>query len=396
MNASFVNWITSQLLICVMLTTLSLTAVAETKKPNVQQHYTFDLPQQSVADSLNDLATQTGAQFLFPFQLAQSKTAKPIIGHFTLLEATAQLLQNTGLKSDLVDGVLTISPADDAGTSGNQNHKGKRMNIHQTHRKTLLSRPWSGYLQQVVVAQRWRRMDEAATVRVRIDEIIVSASKQGNVGIQDFAGSISAISSEDIKNKGFVGMTDYLTFVPGVTMLDLGTGQNQIIIRGIGLSLYEQPTVSTYFGEVPLSNPVAVFAGSSDLKLVDMERVEVLRGPQGTLYGSGAMGGTVRNIPMAPNLSEMEGSVEVGYSTMDESDDNSNKVVGVLNVPLVEDKLALRVAAYRFDNAGYIDHVSSPAIESLAARTGTLRKLAERYQQLYSHWWPSYATLASQ
>ena len=120
-----------------MLTTLSLTAVAEAKKPNVQQHYTFDLPQQSVADSLNDLATQTGAQFLFPFQLAQSKTAKPIIGHFTLLEATAKLLQNTGLKSDLVDGVLTISPADDAGTSGNQNHKGKSMNI--TTKKTLLA-----------------------------------------------------------------------------------------------------------------------------------------------------------------------------------------------------------------------------------------------------------------
>ena len=128
--------------------------------------------------------------------------------------------------------------------------------------------------------------------------------------------------------------------------------------------------MSTYFGEVPLTSPVGV-GSSTDMKMVDLERVEVLKGPQGTLYGSGSIGGTVRNIPVAPKLDTFEGKLNVGYSAMSHSNDDNHKLEGVLNIPLIEDTLALRAVAYRFDTGGYIDRISTPEIEAIAANVGT-------------------------
>ena len=108
-NAPRVNWMASRLFAALLLVVTPLTAVAEAQH-NPQQLYAVDLPPQTIAESLNQLARQTGAQFLFPYQLANAIAARPVKGHFTLLQATQNLLHNTGLSSDLVDGVLTISP----------------------------------------------------------------------------------------------------------------------------------------------------------------------------------------------------------------------------------------------------------------------------------------------
>ena len=314
------------------------------------------------------------------YDIAAQLTSEPLLGRFSIELALERLLRDTGLYGGLTSsGVITISQSGSEYES-NQNGKGKSMNItNSTKRKTLLA-SLIGVFAAGGMTQATAQAGEAATEQSRIDEIVVTASKRGEgSSVQDYSGSITAIGAEAVDRKNLVGMTDYLMFVPGVTMLDLGTGKNQVVMRGVGVSLFEQPTVSTYFGEVPLSNPVAVFTGSTDLKLIDIERVEVLRGPQGTLYGSGAMGGTVRNIPVAPNLNELEGSVNVGFSTMEESDDTSNKVEGVINIPLIEDELALRLVAYHYDNAGYIDSVSSPSLEDVAARSDTTVNLRKDY-----------------
>ena len=110
-------------------------------------------------------------------------------------------------------------------------------------------------------------------------------------------------------------------------------------------------------GETPVTGlgSAGGFAGSADLKLVDIERVEVLRGPQGTLYGDASMGGAVRIIPASPNLEQVEGKLSTSYSqTSDRGVGNNNSVQGVFNLPLVEHELAIRGVAYRYDNSGYI------------------------------------------
>ena len=139
------------------------------------------------------------------------------------------------------------------------------------------------------------------------------------------------------------------------------------MLRGLSLGRGDpQSTASAYLGEIPISSAVNSF----DVALVDIERIEVIKGPQGTLFGSNSLGGLVRTIPNAPNLNDISGNLKLDVSTQDESDDTNHSVTGVFNIPLIEDQLALRIAAYNFSEAGYIDIVSSPSEDAIAAATG--------------------------
>lgn len=183
--------------------------------------------------------------------------------------------------------------------------------------------------------------------------------------------SISALSGDTIEKRNLVSMGDYLPTLPGVNMQDRGAGQNSVIIRGIASTPQSDASgAGVYYGETPvtdLSNATG-FGGASngDLKLVDMERIEVLRGPQGTLYGSGSLSGTVRAIPVSPNLEQVEGKVVARYSNTGGRGDNNTMFQGAINLPLVADTLAVRAVAYRFDNSGYIKNVA--ASEPVSAR----------------------------
>ena len=218
--------------------------------------------------------------------------------------------------------------------------------------------------------------DEAATAQGRIDEIIVTATKR-ETSLQDTAMSISVLGGEEIGKKGLLSGSDFLTTIPNVSFYDLGPGVIQkIVMRGLATNTFSgSATAVSYLGEVPLTDVYQNLA--LDMKLVDMDRVEVLRGPQGTLFGGGSLAGAVRNIPVAPKLDNTEVILETGFSTPSHSNDLGNKLVGIVNIPLVEGELALRVAAYRYDNPGYIDRISTPDAEQRAIVTGGMVEVAE-------------------
>ena len=188
-----------------------------------------------------------------------------------------------------------------------------------------------------------------------IEEVIVTASKR-EVSIQDNPLSVTALTSEEIDRRSIVNMQDYLSTVPGVNMEDQGAGQNKITMRGIGVGRTEEATVGVYFGEVPLTGYATGFA--VDISLVDMERIEVVRGPQGTLFGSGSMSGLVRNIPKAPDTQQFGAWVGSGLSYTAKGSANF-KFEGAINVPLISEKLALRLVGYEIDNSGYIRNVGA-------------------------------------
>ena len=370
MNASCINWMASRTLVFYLIITSSLCAVLSTApavaNETAKQHqihqarYTLNLPQQTVAESLNDLATHTGAQFLFSYQLAKSRTANPVNGHFTLLEATNRLLQNTGLKSDLVDGVLTISLTENASYPANQNGKGKRMNINK--RKNLLATFIAVFAAGATTQGAVAQDGEAATAQSGIDEIIVTATRRAT-SLQDTALSIAAIGGEEISRRNLSEMNDYLRTVPGVSFIDLGVGQNAAVIRGVASSpqfegAISGPGVEIYYGEVPLGG-LGLIGGNADIKMIDLNRVEVLRGPQGTLFGSGSLSGAIRNIPNAPDLNNLEGSLKTSYSNTGQNGGTNSKFEGVVNIPVVEDVLALRAVAYRHDNSGFIKNIAA-------------------------------------
>ena len=204
-----------------------------------------------------------------------------------------------------------------------------------------------------------------------IEEVIVTATKRETT-LHETATAVSVLTAGEIVNRKLVGMEDYLAGLPGVSYQDRGASSNNIVIRGIGIGsqLDANSTTGTYFGEVPLvglgSSDNGNSAGSPDLKLVDINRIEVLRGPQGSLYGSGTMGGNVRIIPNAPNLQEVEGAIGVEYSNTANRGGDNYMAQAVISAPLVEDQLAVRMVAYYFDNEGYIDNVAgsnpTPAI----------------------------------
>ncbi len=188
-----------------------------------------------------------------------------------------------------------------------------------------------------------------------LQEIIVTATKRSEL-LQDVPVAVSAITAEDIQARGFTNYADYLNTIPGVYFQDGGPGHGTIRIRGISASEGGVPsTTATYFGET-VTSVLTNFGGKPNLRLVDIERVEVLRGPQGTLFGASALAGVVRIIPKSPDLQEFAGDVGVRGFTTAHSDDTSYHVEGTVNIPLVSDKLALRVVGYKDEVAGYIDN----------------------------------------
>lgn len=188
-----------------------------------------------------------------------------------------------------------------------------------------------------------------------VPEIVVTAQKRAQ-RIQDVPLSITALTTDALQKRGYNKMGDYLLAQPSVVIQDRGAGRNIVIVRGIAApGSAGNPTVAFYIGETPVTNGLGFGAnGFPDLRTFDVERVEVLRGPQGTLYGAGSMGGTVKIVPAEATIGKWavrgEGSVA---ST--EHGGISHSVAGALNVPL-GDMLAARIAAYHYRDGGFIDN----------------------------------------
>ena len=197
--------------------------------------------------------------------------------------------------------------------------------------------------------------------KLTLEEVIVTATKRGDANQQNIAMSISAVGGDNIVKQGLVGMDDLLRSTPSTNFLDRGAGRNGIIIRGVTASPQTDATVGVYIDETPLTGLGSSSPGSGgnpDLKFVDMERIEVLRGPQGTLYGDGSIAGTVRVIPNAPDLSSFSGEIAGNFSsTADDGGDNT-MLRGVFNLPVVKNTFAIRVVAYDYDNSGYYKSVA--------------------------------------
>ena len=191
-----------------------------------------------------------------------------------------------------------------------------------------------------------------------IEEVIVSASKRGDVSVMDIPASISVASGDLISKRGMVGMDDFLRSLPSTNFLDRGAGRNGIIMRGVTASPQDDIAVGVYIDETPVAGMGSLGGGNPDLKYVDMQRIEVLRGPQGTLYGDGSIAGTVRVIPNAPDLSGFSAEIAGSASSTADLGGQNTMLRGVLNLPVVEDKFAIRVVGYDYDNSGYYNNIA--------------------------------------
>lgn len=190
-------------------------------------------------------------------------------------------------------------------------------------------------------------------------EIVVTALRRSS-RVQDTPLAITAFSESALQNLGASGIADIARQSPGLNLVSGESGRTRISIRGIQTA--GESTVGLYYGETPLTGPSGTSSDPSgvtpNLNLFDVERVEVLRGPQGTLYGSGSMGGTLRVVFKRPDLAEYEGAAEMGGESV-KGGGYGYSLKGVINAPLIQDILGARLVLYRQQHAGYVD---DPAI----------------------------------
>ena len=188
------------------------------------------------------------------------------------------------------------------------------------------------------------------------NEIIVTATKR-NVALQDVPFSINAQTAADIQKTGAGSLEDVSRNVAGLSIQNLGPGQSQVSIRGVssGQIVRDQPGVKEQVGVYLDESPISLSLFTPDLDLFDLNRVETLRGPQGTLFGSGNIGGTIRYITNAPRLGVTEGTVEANLNAIDGGSVGGH-LKGAVNVPM-GDKAAIRAVGYYTKYAGFIDAI---------------------------------------
>ncbi len=186
------------------------------------------------------------------------------------------------------------------------------------------------------------------------DEIIVTATLREST-VQDVPFSINAQTQEDIERSGATTIEDLSRNVAGLTVQNLGPGQSQVAVRGVsaGQIVRDQPGVKEQVGIYLDDSVISLSLFTPDIDLFDLNRVETLRGPQGTLFGSGSVGGTVRYITNQPTTERVEGSAEANLNLVDGGDVGGHLKAAV-NVPL-SDTLAVRVVGYHTEFAGFID-----------------------------------------
>ncbi len=202
-----------------------------------------------------------------------------------------------------------------------------------------------------------------------LQEITVTAEKY-NSTIQNTPISISALSGEQLTEAGITSVEDVAHEVPGLSMRSAGPGLTEYEARGLASNGGAAPTVGFYLDETPLSPPALSQSGKVviDPNLYDIDRIEVLRGPQGTLYGSGSMGGTVKVITNQPQLNTTEASVQ---GTLSDTQGGSGNGGGnfMVNLP-IGDTLALRVVGSDTYRSGWLDRI---VVSPFPAENGTTR-----------------------
>jgi iron complex outermembrane recepter protein len=190
-----------------------------------------------------------------------------------------------------------------------------------------------------------------------ISEVVVTANKLNAANVLDVPSSIQAISGDTLQQSGASGFMDIVNKIPGLAVEDQGPGDRRYVIRGINST--GDSTAGIYYDEGVISGSNANDGGGlqADIRLYDLDHIEVLRGPQGTLYGASSMSGTIKFVTKKPDLNQFGGYITTEISGTSHGGENHN-VNGAINLPIVDGMLALRAVGWRVVDSGYINQLN--------------------------------------
>lgn len=201
---------------------------------------------------------------------------------------------------------------------------------------------------------------QTATTDETSDEIVVTANKRAEP-LRELAGSVSALTEKSLQELNAQSLSDYITRVPGVVFNDYQPGISEVVIRGIASTTYHeanQATTGYYLNQIPLVEPGFPLA-IPDVDAFDLAQVEVLRGPQGTLFGSSSLGGAINYVVKEADASRVDAAAEGLLSSTRRAGEPSYAIKGMVNIPIIRDRLAARVVAFERYDAGYLDNIGT-------------------------------------
>ncbi|HWT52488.1 MAG TPA: TonB-dependent receptor [Caulobacter sp.] len=313
------------------------TAAATPRRPDVA--YRFDIPSQPLSQALNQLALRSDREILFSPSLTLGRRSPPLSGLFTAEAALERLLEGSGLAVRLEGRSFLVVPEP----------------------RTAMARVG----------------DSPPTAPpVAIDSVVVTALKRSSL-VQQTPISMTVVSGEQLSRSGVVDLEKASPLLPGLKLVSTAFGR-RLVLRGVyGAG---EATTGLYYDETPMTGPVGTTADpgvmAPELALVDVDRIELLRGPQGTLYGSGAMGGALRVLFKHPDLSENSASVSASLSAAAHGG-RTGGATAALNAVVVPQTLAVRLTAYDQRQPGVIDNVRLGLKDVDASRVQGVRLAAQ-------------------
>ena len=293
----------------------------------------------TLGQALAALSRQCGAPLLYPYDLALTRGVSPVSGRYTVDEALRVMLRGLPLTGEqTASGTITVSRSDSIGEK-NMYRAGSWM-------------AGASALALVFGGGQAQAAEEAPTT---VEELIVTATKRAEP-LQKVPLSISAVSGEQLSDRGVESFADLARTVPGVVQTG-NASFAKFAVRGIQTSNTtsspgEQKAVAVYMDDLPLTSFSIL---TPEIRPYDISRVEVLRGPQGTLFGSGTLTGAVRFITNKPDAGGFDASLDVDLGDT-QGGGARGRYNGMINLPIVEDELAVRLVGYYRDEGGYISN----------------------------------------
>jgi iron complex outermembrane recepter protein len=355
---------------------LALSAAGANAQIDSTRLITLEIKSQVLRDALNDWAKQTGFQLISPSSESMKQLIVPTIsGAFTPRAALEQLLAGTSFTYALLDGRTVV--------------------IRERSKPAVSTIGWQPIANAQETSGAVGDRERPARVSRRafdaqrdIEEVIVTAQKREEQ-LEQVPISISVLNGTNLDRATVSGVTEVLNTVPGVASTEHYAGGSHVSVRGVAASspVFDGSSpIAFYLDAVPFGFVRTALA--PDATAYDMQRVEVLRGPQGTLYGASALNGVVRVLTADANVDELEFKARTSGS--DTKDGGGNyRVDSAINVPIVDGKLAARAVVGYEDNSGWIDRPTGKDANDSQLRTGRVKvngQLTDRFSIGLTGW----------
>ncbi len=298
-----------------------------------QAAFKVDVPAQDLGDALRSIGRQTNTNVIFEPALVKGLSAGSIHAELTAEEAIRQLLIGTRLAARRTSAdTIVVQRQPESPPPGNVHDRDAETKVPPSPASETAS-------------------DLSQASESVLTEIVVTAQRRGQT-VLEVPMSISVLGNENIERAGMASLEAVARSTPSLTVLEAGNGGSTYTMRGVGNMSGSSALVGIYFDETPVAK--GGLQGQLNLPLYDLNRVEVLKGPQGTLYGEGSVGGTIRLISNDPQFDGVGGMLDLAQS-FTRGGDPSQTIRGVVNLPVVDEVLGFRIATVYENLGGWVD-----------------------------------------